>query len=80
MQKVGWMAVTPIEGLELPYWAGLWLGLYPTWQGLIAQTAAAVFVVGSYVAAEGVRRRRRTRLTTTTAAAAVPLTADAESS
>ena len=80
MQKVGWMAVTPIDGLELPYWAGLWLGLYPTWQGLIAQTAAAVFVVGSYVAAEGVRRRRRTRLVTTTTAAAVPLTADAKSS
>jgi high-affinity iron transporter len=36
MQKVGWLAVSPIEGLELPYWAGLWLGLYPTWQGVLA--------------------------------------------
>ena len=59
MQKVGWIGVTPIEGLELPYWAGLWLGLFPTWQGLIAQAAAIVFVVGSYVAAEGLQRRRR---------------------
>ncbi len=59
MQKVGWIGVTPIQGLELPYWAGLWLGLFPTWQGLIAQTAAIVFVVGSYLAAEGVQRRRR---------------------
>ncbi len=70
MQKVGWLPVTPIEGLELPYWAGLWLGVFPTWQGLIAQTAAAVFVVGSYVAAEGVRKRRRARLVTPTVALA----------
>jgi high-affinity iron transporter len=59
MQKVGWIGVTPIEGLELPYWAGLWLGLFPTWQGLIAQAAAVAFVVGSYLAAEGLQRRRR---------------------
>ena len=61
MQKVGWVAVTPIEGLELPYWAGLWLGLYPTWQGIGAQAAAAVFVVGSYFGAEALRKRRRAR-------------------
>ena len=64
MQKVGWLAVTPIEGLELPYWAGLWLGLFPTWEGLIAQTAAVIFVVGSYVAAESLAKRRRARLVT----------------
>jgi high-affinity iron transporter len=23
LQKVGWLAVSPIDGLELPYWAGL---------------------------------------------------------
>ena len=62
MQKVGWIGVTPIEGLELPYWAGLWLGLFPTWQGLIAQAAAIAFVVGSYVAAEGMRKRKRANL------------------
>jgi high-affinity iron transporter len=62
MQKVGWVAVTPIEGVELPYWAGLWLGLYPTWEGVLAQLGAAVFVLGSYVAAEGLRKRRRARL------------------
>ena len=61
LQAVGWLPVTPIEGLELPYWSGLWLGLYPTWQGIAAQTAALVFVVGSYVAAEGVQKRRRAR-------------------
>ncbi len=41
LQKVGWVGVTPIEGLELPYWAGLWLGVFPTWQGVLAQAAAA---------------------------------------
>ncbi len=64
MQKVGWVAVTPIEGLELPYWAGLWFGLYPTWQGILAQLGALVFVLGSYFAAEHVRKRRRARLLT----------------
>jgi len=59
MQKVGWISVAPIEGLELPYWMGLWLGVFPTWQGVLAQVAAAVFVLGSYFAAEAVRQRRR---------------------
>jgi high-affinity iron transporter len=62
LQKVGWIGVTPIEGLELPYWAGLWLGIFPTWQGVLAQGAALVFVLGSYFAAEQVRKRRRARL------------------
>jgi high-affinity iron transporter len=61
MQKVGWLAVSPIDGLELPYWTGLWLGLYPTWQGVSAQIAAATIVLGSYFAAEHTRRRRRAR-------------------
>ena len=68
LQKVGWVAVTPIDGLELPYWTGLWLGVYPTWEGVLAQAAAATFVVGSYVAAEHVRKRRRARLVVSTAA------------
>ena len=62
MQKVGWVPVTPIEHLELPYWAGVWLGVYPTWEGLMAQAAAAAFVIGSYVAAEAVRKRKRARI------------------
>jgi high-affinity iron transporter len=71
MQKVGWVAVTPIEGLELPYWAGLWLGLYPTWEGVLAQLAAGAFVVGSYFAAEGLRKRRRARLVAHSGSSAV---------
>ena len=61
-QVVGWMPVTPIEGLQLPYWTGTWLGIYPTWEGVAAQVAAAVFVIGSYIAAEQVRARKRRRI------------------
>ena len=61
-QVVGWLPVAPIEGLRLPYWAGTWLGIYPTWQGIVAQVGAATFVVGSYLAAEHVRARRRRRV------------------
>jgi high-affinity iron transporter len=64
MQKVGWIPVTPIEGLQLPYWSGIWLGVYPTWQGLAAQAAAAIFVIGSYFGAETIRRRKRSRILT----------------
>jgi high-affinity iron transporter len=73
-QVVGWVPVTPVEGLTLPYWAGTWFGLFPTWEGLVAQAAAVAFVVGSYLAAEAVRRRKRARIldapVTRTAAAA----------
>ena len=74
-QVVGWMPVTPIEGLQLPYWTGAWLGIYPTWEGIAAQVAAAVFVIGSYVAAEHVRARKRRRIISS-----VPKTSTATSS
>jgi high-affinity iron transporter len=59
MQAVGWVPVTPVEGLQLPYWTGMWLGVYPTWEGIAAQVASAVVVLGSYVVAERLRLRRR---------------------
>ncbi|MCA9858892.1 MAG: FTR1 family protein, partial [Thermomicrobiales bacterium] len=52
LQVVGWMRITPIEHVILPYWSGVWLGLYATWEGVIAQVLAVVFVIGSYFAAE----------------------------
>jgi high-affinity iron transporter len=64
-QAVGWVPVTPIEGLTLPYWTGMWLGVYPTWEGLLAQAAALAFVLGSYAAAEALRARRRARILAT---------------
>jgi high-affinity iron transporter len=59
LQVVGWVPVTPVDGLQLPYWAGLWLGIFPTWEGLLAQGAAFAFVLGSYAAAEQLRKRKR---------------------
>ncbi len=59
LQVVGWVPVTPVVGLQLPYWAGLWLGIFPTWEGLLAQATATAFVLGSYFAAEQVRKRKR---------------------
>jgi len=56
MQGVGWLAIHPIE-IELPLWMGTWLGVYPTVETLSAQLLAFVFVVGSYFAAEWMRKR-----------------------
>ncbi len=71
LQVVGWIPVHPVDGLTLPYWAGLWLGIFPTWEGLAAQATAAAVVLGSYVVAEQLRaRRRRVRIA---AASAVPV-------
>jgi high-affinity iron transporter len=58
MQGVGWLPITPIDA-DLPYWAGLWLGVFPTVETVAAQAAAAVFVVGSYLLAERLRRPAR---------------------
>jgi high-affinity iron transporter len=76
MQVVGWMPVTPVEGLSLPFWGGMWFGLFPTWEGLLLQAAALVFVIGSYVASEAVKRHRRRRIL---AAPIVPAAATAGS-
>ena len=62
LQAVGWLRITPIEGLELPFWAGQWFGVYATWETVLAQFAAAVFTIGSYWLAEHGRARRRAGL------------------
>jgi high-affinity iron transporter len=58
MQGVGWIPITPVE-FEPPYWAGVWLGIFPTVETIAAQIGAAVFVIGSYVLAERIRTRGR---------------------
>jgi high-affinity iron transporter len=63
-QVVGWIPVHPIGELRLPYWAGLWFGVFPTWEGLVAQVGAAVFVLGSYAGAEWLRARKRRAILT----------------
>ncbi|MEM7125957.1 MAG: FTR1 family protein [Chloroflexota bacterium] len=67
MQKVGWMSITPFRLFDIPYWMGLWLGLFPTWEGIGWQVAAAVFVIGSYYLAEAQTDRRRRQMQTAAA-------------
>lgn len=43
-QTVGWLPVHPVPGLELPTWTGVWLGLYPTWEGLLIPFGAFGYV------------------------------------
>jgi high-affinity iron transporter len=48
-QIVGWLPVHPIEGLQIPTWAGLWLGLYPTYEGLLIPLAGIAYVGGTWI-------------------------------
>jgi len=48
-QTVGWMPVHPIPGLELPLWMGVWLGLYPTWEGFLIPFATFFYVGGMWL-------------------------------
>ncbi len=56
MQGVGWLSIHPIE-IEFPLWMGTWLGIYPTVETLGLQALAFVFVIGTYFAAEWMRKR-----------------------
>jgi high-affinity iron transporter len=62
LQAVGWLPITPISNLYLPYWMGQWFGLFATWQGILLQIAAAGFVIGSYFLAEHQTKRIRRRV------------------
>ena len=47
-QTVSWLPVHPVPGLHVPGWAGLWLGLYPSWEGLLIPPMALVYVGGAW--------------------------------
>jgi high-affinity iron transporter len=60
LQVIGWLPIHLINFVQLPYWTGLWFGLYATWEGILLQIAAGAFVIGSYFLAEyqqGVRNK-----------------------
>ena len=48
-QTVGWLPIHPIPFLNIPAWAGLWLGLYPSWEGLLIPPLALVYVGGAWL-------------------------------
>jgi high-affinity iron transporter len=54
MQLAGWIGTTPVA-LAIPGWMGLWFAVFPNVETLAAQSAAALAVIGSYLAAEYVR-------------------------
>lgn len=56
LQLVGWMTVHPLP-FELPAALGLWIGLHPTWEGVVLQIMSMVMVVGSFFAAEELKKR-----------------------
>jgi len=60
MQGVGWLPIHPID-IDMPYWLGLWFGVFPTWETLGSQLLAAFFVIGSYFAAEKLKTGSFTR-------------------
>ena len=70
MQGAGWLSIHAID-VQIPYWAGTWLGIFPTWETLGAQVAGLAFVVGSYFAAEWVRVKRPRRRAASARAAEV---------
>ena len=48
-QTVSWLPVHPLPGLHLPNWVGVWLGLYPSWEGLLIPPLALVYVGGAWL-------------------------------
>jgi high-affinity iron transporter len=48
-QTVGWLPVHPLPGLDLPNWVGVWLGIYPSWEGLLIPPLALVYVGGAWL-------------------------------
>ena len=60
MQGTGWLPITPLDW-EIPSSLGLWLGVFPSVETLVAQVAAIVFVIGSYALATELKVRRPQR-------------------
>jgi high-affinity iron transporter len=57
MQQAGWCSTTSVA-FSIPDWMGTWFALFPNLEGLASQAMAAIFVVGSYFAAEHISGRR----------------------
>jgi high-affinity iron transporter len=57
MQLAHWISKTDVPWLAnlVPAWFGMWFAVFPTYETLIAQSLAAIVVIGSYFAARRVR-------------------------
>ncbi|HXP28144.1 MAG TPA: hypothetical protein VN804_00175, partial [Solirubrobacteraceae bacterium] len=61
MQGLGWLTSTP-AGFHLQLWWGQWLGVFPTWESIGAQSASLAVVYGSYAFARASQLRRKRRI------------------
>jgi high-affinity iron transporter len=61
-QTVGWLPVHPLPGLNLPNWVGVWLGIYPSWEGLLIPPLALVYVGGAWLYMKIAARRSQSKL------------------
>ncbi|WP_217912726.1 FTR1 family protein [Miltoncostaea marina] len=59
-QQLGWLPAHPTP-FPVPGWMGSWFELYPSWETLAAQAAAAAVVIGSYHLAEYLKVTRPVR-------------------
>ena len=60
-QTVGWLPVHPVPDLELPAWMGVWLGLYPTWEGLLIPLGTFAYVGGMWLLVKFSAKRMQQR-------------------
>ncbi len=60
-QTVGWLTVHPIPGMELPAWTGVWLGIYPTWEGFLIPFGAFAYVGGMWLWVKITARRAESK-------------------
>ena len=73
-QTVGWLPIHPLPSLHLPPWAGFWLGLYPSAEGLLIPMLGFVYVGGAWLFVKvqalrrGVRQMKEARETESFAA------------
>jgi high-affinity iron transporter len=58
MQQAGWIP-THTFGIQFPGWVNLWFASFNNWETMIAQGLALVIVVGSYFAAQWMKKPKK---------------------
>jgi high-affinity iron transporter len=48
-QTIGWLPIHPIPGFSLPPWSGVWLGLYPSFEGVLIPLLVFAYVGGAWL-------------------------------
>ena len=60
-QTVGWMPVHRLTDSSWPLWMGNWLGLYNTWESLLAQGVTVLTVIGTWRVARWRAKRKASK-------------------